>query len=77
MRDERLSSINPYFPRENGGCVYRYFQDMVIEEKPILDTIEEMYRCGNIADFMRQSYRYCLQHEKQIQAHIARAEQVF
>lgn len=77
MRDERLSSINPYFPRENGGCVYRYFQDMVIEGKPILDTIEEMYRCGNIADFMRQSYQYCLQHEKQIQAHIARAEQVF
>ncbi|MFR5786273.1 MAG: hypothetical protein ACLUHE_03445 [Christensenellales bacterium] len=25
MRDERLSSINPYFPRENGGCVYPYF----------------------------------------------------
>ena len=22
MRDPRLSSINPYFPREQGGCVY-------------------------------------------------------
>ncbi len=23
MRDRRLSSINPYFPRENGGCKIR------------------------------------------------------
>lgn len=77
MRDERLSSINPYFPRENGGCVYRYFQDMVIGGRSILETIEEMYQCGKMTDFMRQSYQYCLQHEKQIQAHIAQAEQIF
>ena len=25
MRDSRLSSINPYFKRENGGCIYQYF----------------------------------------------------
>ena len=34
MRDERLSSINPYFPREEGGCVYPYFYDMVLDGKP-------------------------------------------
>lgn len=28
MQDERLSSIDPYFPRENGGCVYSYFYDI-------------------------------------------------
>jgi len=26
--DERLSSINPYYPRENGGCIYPCFFDM-------------------------------------------------
>lgn len=53
VRDERLSSINPYFPRENGGCVYPYFFDMMVDGKPILDTLDAMYRSQNIEDFMR------------------------
>lgn len=77
MRDERLSSINPYFPRENGGCVYGYFQNMIIDGKPILDTLEEMYRNHPIRDFMQRGYDYCLQHEAGIRAHIARSEQAF
>jgi len=28
MKDPRLSSINPYFPREEGGCIYPYFFDL-------------------------------------------------
>lgn len=77
MRDERLSSINPYFPRENGGCVYGYFQDMTVDGSPILDTIEQMYRRRDIKAFMAQSYAYCLRHEPEIRAHIEKAEQAF
>lgn len=78
MRDERLSSINPYFPREHGGCVYGYFQDMLIEGKPILDTLDAMYRNrSSIQHFMEESLRYCQQHETAIRAHITAAETSF
>lgn len=77
MCDERLSSINPYFPRENGGCVYGYFQDMVIQERPILDTLDDMYRAMPMPDFMAESYAYCLKNESAIRAHIAKAEEQF
>ncbi len=77
MRDERLSSINPYFPREHGGCVYPYFQDMCIDGRMILDTLDEWYRSCSMPAFMQRSYAYCQQHEQAIQAHIAKAEQRF
>lgn len=75
MRDPRLSSINPYFPRENGGCIYPYFFDMQIGGAPLLDTLDEMYRSQSIRDFMKNSYAYCLAHEEEIRAHIALSEQ--
>lgn len=74
MRDERLSSINPYFPRENGGCVYPYFYDMLVDGKPILETLDEMYRSQNIRKFMKNSYQYCLEHEAEIRKHIEESE---
>lgn len=74
MKDERLSSINPYFPREQGGCIYPYFFDMVVSGEPILDTLDGMYRSGGIEDFMRSSYAYCQLHEAEIRDHIRRAE---
>ena len=77
MKDERLSSINPYFPRENGGCIYPYFYDLAVEEKPILDTLDELYRNRNIQDFMKESYAYCLAHETEIREHIRRSEDNF
>lgn len=77
MRDERLCSINPYFPRENGGCVYRYFQDMCIEGRMILDTLDDMYRACDMPAFMRESYAYCQRHEADIRAHIIEAEKAF
>lgn len=77
MRDKRLSSINPYFPRENGGCIYGYFQDMVIENRPILETLDEMYRADSMTGFMKRSYSYCMKNEKAIRAHIEKAEQTF
>ncbi len=74
MKDERLSSINPYFPREHGGCVYPYFFDMEVDGKLVLDTLDAMYRSQRIEDFMRDSYAYCRKYETEIREHICRAE---
>ncbi len=74
MRDPRLSSINPYFPREQGGCVYPYFFDMEIDGALILTTIDEMYRAMSIESFMKESYAYCQAHEAEIRNHILKAE---
>lgn len=74
MKDERLSSINPYFPREQGGCIYPYFFDMAADNTLILDTIDTMYNNQGIEDFMRNSYAYCQKHEAEIRAHIQKAE---
>lgn len=74
MKDDRLSSINPYFLRENGGCIYPYFFDMVVDGKLILDTLDAMYRSQSIEDFMRNSYAYCQEHEAEIREHIRKSE---
>lgn len=76
MRDERLSSINPYFPRENGGCVYEYFWDMKADGRMVLDVIEELYQCGDMKKFMAESYAYCQKHEDEIRSHITEAEKL-
>ncbi len=76
MADQRLSAINPYFPREQGGCIYPYFFDMTVDGKPVLETLDGMYRSMEIREFMRKSYAYCLCHEQEIRAHIERSENV-
>lgn len=74
MSDEWLGSINPYFSKEKGGCVYDYFYSMKIGEDYILDVLDEMHRNNSISDFMKKSYSYCLDHEAEIRKHIAEAE---
>ena len=74
MSDKRLSSINPYYPREQGGCVYSYFLNMDIDGKLILDTISDFYKDHRIVEFMQSSYEYCQKHENEIRSHIAKAE---
>ncbi len=73
--DPRLRSINPYFPREEGGCIYPYFFDMEAEGKPVLETLDAMYRSLDIHSFMRAAYAYCLQHESEIRNHIRASEE--
>lgn len=75
MKDSRLSSINPYFPREQGGCIYPYFFDMKADGRLILDTLDEMYQGQGIGEFMQNSYAYCLEHEEEIRSHIQASEQ--
>ena len=70
MSDERLCSLNPYYPREQGGCIYPYFFTMKIEGVPITDTVREMYRTMKISEFMKKSYEYCQKHEAEIREHI-------
>ena len=41
-KDERFSTVNPYLPRENGGCIYPYFFDMTVDGRPVLDTLDAM-----------------------------------
>ena len=77
MNDKRLSSINPYFPREDGGCVYPYFLDMIIDGELILDKLNLLYCNNRITDFMEASYAYCLKHEHAIRQHIMKAENSF
>ncbi len=50
--------------------MYDYFQDMIVDGKYILDTLEELYQKNRIRDFMAKSYEYCLDHEKEIRSHI-------
>ncbi len=77
MKDPRLSSINPYFEREQGGCIYPYFFDMKVGEQYVLDVLDEMYQNQPIREFMKNSYAYCEEHEKEIRAHIEEAEKHF
>jgi hypothetical protein len=77
MKDVRLSSINPYFSREQGGCIYPYFFDMLVDGSFILDTLDEMYHRQNIVEFMRNSYTYCQNHESEIRSHIQKSENVW
>lgn len=74
MSDPRLASLNPYFPREQGGCIYPYFFDMMVGGVPVMETLTQMYRTRPIRDFMRESYAYCLDHEDEIREHIRRSE---
>jgi len=74
MRDERLSTLNPYFPRKEGGCVYPYFFDMTVNGTPVLDTIDKLYATRGIHDFMRDSYAFCRAHEAEIRRQIEAAE---
>lgn len=67
MRDERLSSINLYFPREKCGCIYEYFFYMKTDGELILDVLDDMYKQNNIKDFMKEGYKYCLSNEKKLE----------
>lgn len=48
---------------------------MIIDDKLLLDTLDEMYQTQNIEDFMQNSYAYCKEHEAAIRAHIQKSEE--
>ncbi len=69
----RLSSINPYFPGENGGCIYPCFFDMKVNGVLIPDTLNTMYKSQSIENFMRNSFAYCKEHETEIREHMIKS----
>ncbi|MCL2854093.1 MAG: hypothetical protein FWE21_00580 [Defluviitaleaceae bacterium] len=66
-KDPRLSSINPYF---EDRCAYDYFYTMKVDEKPMLETLYQMYTSLDILEFMEQGFAYCQRHEGEIKAQI-------
>lgn len=75
MQKSGLSDLNPYCASKS--CAYPYFYSMVIDNRPILDTLSDMLENNHIADFMEKSYQYCQKYESDIRQHISRAEQQF
>lgn len=64
-KDIRLSGVSPYF---EDGCAYACFYSMIINEKPILQTLYEMYNRLSLIDFMEQGYGYCEKYETEIRS---------
>lgn len=55
--------------------VYTYFYDMEIAGRPILETLEDMYRSADdITSFMEMAYKYVCENEPELRAKIAVAE---
>ncbi len=75
MRDKRLSERSPYFPREDGGCVYPYFFTLNTTDGPALEVLDQMYRGKPIRAFMKDGFAWCRAHEQEIRAHIREAEE--
>ena len=73
MRDERLTSLNPY--QQHGGTAYPYFYTMKIDGAPVLETLYALYRALPMDAFMQQAYEWCCRHEAEIRRQIAASEQ--
>lgn len=55
--------------------VYVELEDtMMVDGKPILNTLDAMYSSQRIEDFMRNGYDYCVEHETEIREHIRQSE---
>lgn len=67
LGDPKLAVRNPYYPDD---CVYAYFGTMIVEERPILETTEELFSRGSIERFMVEGYRYCQEHEAEIRRQV-------
>jgi hypothetical protein len=63
-------SVESIMQFENEGCAYGYFYSMIIDGKPILETLYEMYSNSAITEFMEQGYGYCKKYEPEIRKQI-------
>ncbi len=69
-----LRALNPYFEPENGGCIYPYFYDMVLDGEPLLDHLHRLFTPGHTEDFMEAAWAFVQRHEPAIRAHIQTSE---
>lgn len=70
-----LRALDPYFERENGGCIYPYFYDMELNGVPLREQLFKLFVPGRPEEFMDASYELIGKHEKHIRAHIEAAEE--
>lgn len=55
MSDPRLAALNPYYPREEGGCVYPYFFDLRLEGENLMDTLHAQHRRLPLGQWMDEA----------------------
>lgn len=65
LNDEELNKINPYHKGENA---YSCFYNMMIDETPLYDHLDAMYKSNSIDEFMEESYRFMAENEEKIRS---------
>lgn len=74
LSDPRLASLNPYYPRDQGGCIYPYFFDLRLEGKNLLDTLHGLYHDLPMGEFMDASYDLLARNQAELLQQVAAAE---
>lgn len=65
--DEKLNGINPNYGR---GNAYPYFYNIVVNEYPLYDYLDEVYNNNSIDQFMDKSYQFMIKNEEEIRKQI-------
>lgn len=74
LSDPRLAALNPYYPREQGGCIYPYFFDLRLEGKNVMDTLHGLYRDLPMGAFMDTAYALLERNRAELLRQVAEAE---
>ena len=67
LQDPRFVALNPYAPDH---IVYDYFYTMKVEDRCILDTLQELYDQHDMVTFMKEGYAYCERFADEILAQV-------
>lgn len=77
MSDPRLAALNPYYPRERGGCVYPYFFDLCLEGENLMDTLHAMHRRLPLGEWMDAAYSLLERNREELFRAVREAEMNF
>lgn len=70
-----LRALNPYFERENGGCIYPYFYNLDLDGVPLRERLKTLFVPGKTVDFMEATFEMVKKYEDQIRTHIEKEEE--
>ena len=65
LNNEDFNKINPYYKGENA---YSCFYNMMIDEKPLYDHLDAMYKSYSIDKFMEESYQFMIENKEEIRS---------
>ncbi|MGI6625538.1 MAG: hypothetical protein ACOX57_08985 [Limnochordia bacterium] len=65
LNNDDFNKINPYHKGENA---YSCFYNMMIDEKPLYDHLDTMYKNNSIDKFMEESYQFMIENEEEIRS---------